>query len=272
MDAAEKGAPIVTSFVLKIVAMLSMACDHWANVVDLPTANPLLFVGRLAFPLYAFMVVDSYNHLRDRPERLRRYLLDLGIMAVVAQFPFNYLFHDALFFPAIDNQLVQFFLFAVAAIAADRAPTGIVRVGAWTAFIVTCHVFDIGFAGMGSVLMLAFAWYLARFRDLSLARRFAACSAIMLCFLAVMYVWAFGLLTIEHLAKGPVFLWEAIQTAFKSDPYYCVCQTGCLLDIPFLALYNGEYGNIPRWFRKLYRYFYPGHLIIYAGCKALLAA
>lgn len=262
----------MTSFVLKIIAMISMTCDHWGETIGLPTANPLSFVGRLAFPLYAFMVVDSYIHLRDKPERLRRYLLDLGTMAVVAQFPYNFIFHDSLFVPKFDNQLVQFFLFVAAAIAADRASTGALRVCAWTAFVVTCHVLEIGYLGMGSVLMLLFAWYLARFRDLTLARRLAACSAIMLCFLAAMYVEAFGLLTIEHLAKGPVFLWEAIQVAFQGNLDYCVCLSGCLLDIPFLALYSGEYGDIPRWFRKLYRYFYPAHLLVLAGCKALLVA
>lgn len=41
------------------------------------------------------------------------------------------------------------------------------------------------------------------------------------------------------------------------------------LAVPFMALYNGEYGNIPVGFRRLYHLFYPAHLYLLAALNLL---
>ena len=55
----------MTSFVLKIIAMVTMIIDHSGDAFN-PVLHDksLIFnaIGRIAFPLFAFMIVEGYNH------------------------------------------------------------------------------------------------------------------------------------------------------------------------------------------------------------------
>ena len=59
---------------LHIIAMTFMLMDHlWATL--LPAQEWLTCVGRLAFPIFAFMTVEGYFHTRDLLKYLRRMLV-----------------------------------------------------------------------------------------------------------------------------------------------------------------------------------------------------
>ena len=50
----------ITSFALHILAMLFMLCDHlWATL--LTSQDWLTWVGRIAFPLFAFMLAEGFS-------------------------------------------------------------------------------------------------------------------------------------------------------------------------------------------------------------------
>lgn len=54
----------ITSFTLHILAMVFMLCDHlWATVV--PGNDWLTDIGRIAFPIFAFMIVEGYFHTKS---------------------------------------------------------------------------------------------------------------------------------------------------------------------------------------------------------------
>ena len=90
----------LTSFVLHILAMIFMLCDHlWATIV--PGNQWLTCLGRLTFPIYAFLITEGYFHTKN----LRRYLLRLLIFAVVSEIPFNLMCGNSLFYPIHQNVL-----------------------------------------------------------------------------------------------------------------------------------------------------------------------
>ena len=69
---------------LKIIAMIAMTCDH-VGVQIFPQVLWLRIVGRLAMPIYAYMIAEGCRHTRDRKKYLLR-LLGLGALCQVVYF------------------------------------------------------------------------------------------------------------------------------------------------------------------------------------------
>jgi len=65
---------------LKIIAMIAMTCDH-VGLQLLPQLGLLRVIGRLALPVYAYMIAEGCRHTRDR----KKYLLRLTTLAFVCQ-------------------------------------------------------------------------------------------------------------------------------------------------------------------------------------------
>ncbi|MDE5700117.1 MAG: conjugal transfer protein TraX [Lachnospiraceae bacterium] len=90
---------------LHILAMVLMLCDHsWAMLF--PSAEWLTCVGRIAYPIFAFMIVEGFFHTHN----LRRYLLRLLIWALVSEIPFDLMYASTPFFPYHQNVLWTFLL------------------------------------------------------------------------------------------------------------------------------------------------------------------
>lgn len=78
--AAGKGGFGLSNNQLKIIAMLSMLADHMGMIL-FPEVRLLRIVGRLAFPIFAFMIAEGCAHTRNRG----RYLLQMAAVALVCQ-------------------------------------------------------------------------------------------------------------------------------------------------------------------------------------------
>lgn len=75
-------------FVLKIIAMITMAVDH----VGFQLMNNNLFmrlIGRTAFMVYAFLMAEGYYHLKDAPDRLAKHVGKLVLLCLVTEVPFD---------------------------------------------------------------------------------------------------------------------------------------------------------------------------------------
>lgn len=73
----------MSAFALKIIALISMACDH-SSYVLFGHFSFLNYIGRIAFPIFAFQISEGYIHTKD----LKKYLLRLFVFALISQAPF----------------------------------------------------------------------------------------------------------------------------------------------------------------------------------------
>ena len=66
---------------LKIIAMVAMTCDH-VGMQLFPQFLWLRMIGRLAMPIYAFLIAEGCRHTRDRKKYLLR-LLGMGALCQI---------------------------------------------------------------------------------------------------------------------------------------------------------------------------------------------
>ena len=65
---------------LKLLALLTMTCDH-IGMQLFPQVLWLRCIGRLAMPIFAFMIAEGCRHTRNR----KRYLLSIAAVAALCQ-------------------------------------------------------------------------------------------------------------------------------------------------------------------------------------------
>lgn len=80
----------MTVFAIKLLAMVTMVIDHlgwWLYMEHITSEGVYVLmrsVGRIAFPLFCFLLVSGFEHSRDRT----KYLTRLTGFAIISQIPF----------------------------------------------------------------------------------------------------------------------------------------------------------------------------------------
>ncbi len=73
---------MLSSAILQIIAIVAMTIDH-IGLYFVPDFAPLRIIGRLAFPLFALLLLEGFRHTHSRP----RYFARLLIFGLLAQLP-----------------------------------------------------------------------------------------------------------------------------------------------------------------------------------------
>lgn len=220
----------MSSFALHIWAMLLMLCDH-LQLTLLPDLPILRCVGRLAFPLFAFMAVEGYLHTRS----LKKYLLRLLMLAVISEIPFDLLVSGSVFDPMHQNVIWTIILGlccirAFENISADlkKMLSAVVIIASLAAAIIA----RVDYSSAGVLTLLAFY----AFRGNTVRCR---------------------LMQLLSLAFINLVLLGGIGFAF---PY----QALAVLPLPIIWLYDGSQGPHNGFIKAANYLFYPAHMLILA--------
>lgn len=162
---------------LKWLAMVSMFIDHFGATLWYPiyayfglasslgsdwgaadtTYTVLRSLGRIAFPIFCFLLVEGLHYTHSVPAYLKR----LGLLAVISEIPFDLAFYDQFFYWGHQN---VFFTLALGALGIwslkldqsqhDRPWRGFL-VCLLLAFLAEISGADYGAFGVGLILLLA---------------------------------------------------------------------------------------------------------------------
>lgn len=90
----------MSSLILKMIALITMIIDHYGAIFH---SDVIIYriIGRIAFPIYCFLLIEGYLHTSD----VKRYAKRLLIFAFISEIPFDlaffggpYWYHQNIFF------------------------------------------------------------------------------------------------------------------------------------------------------------------------------
>ena len=218
----------MSSFVLRFLALFFMAVDHMGLAL-FPHLGIFRCVGRLAFPLYCFLLTQGFIHTKD----IRAYARRLLLLALVSEIPFDLLIFGK-FSSAAEQNVVFSLLLALLGLHLFKVLHK--RPGACTLALIllstAAMAARVSYGWMGILLCLAF--YVVRESRV----KQALCAAL----LPFFYVMTLAF-------SGVTASWVLVSL--------CAC-----LSAPFILLYNGKNGPHGRVLSFLFYAAYPLHLLI----------
>ena len=238
-----------TSCTLHIMAMLFMLCDHlWGTIV--PGNDWLTCIGRIAFPIFAFLIVEGYFHTKN----LKKYVQRLLIFAVISEIPFNLAMGSRLFYPIHQNVLWTF-LISIGLIHWNEKTKA--KQILWLRILVACLSIFLG-AFIGLITMVDF--YHA-----------GVLTVLIFYFFRGEKWWHYlGQFLGLWYINVEVLSGYSYEIDLLGNTYFFVRQGLALLALIPIWLYHGKQGYHSKQFQYLNYAFYPMHLLVLGLLKQLL--
>ena len=236
-----------TSFSLHIMAMLFMLCDHlWGTIV--PGNDWLTCIGRLAFPLFAFMIVEGYT----RTSNLRKYVKRLLLFAIISEIPFNLAMGSRVFYP-IHQNILWSFLIAI----------GLIH---WNEKVKEKQVWKRILVGLASVL-IGYVGGIITFVDFYHA---GILTVLVFYFFKNRKWWCYlGQLVCLWYINFEMIGGFSYEINLFGETYFFVRQGIAILALIPIWLYKGKQGYHSKTLQYIYYAFYPLHLLILGSIKFL---
>ena len=242
-----------TSFTLHVMAMILMLCDHlWGTIV--PGQDWLNCIGRIAFPIFAFMIVEGYC----RTKNLKKYVLRLLLFAVLSEIPINLAMGSRIFYPVHQNVLWSF-LISIGLICLNERTKKISK--KWARITVGILV------GIGTVL-LGYVVGLVTFVDFYHG---GILMVLAFYFFRGRKWWCYvGQAASLWYINAEILGGIGYELSVFGMDFFFLRQSFAMLALIPIWLYRGEQGYHAKWFRYFCYGFYPVHLLILGLIKILM--
>lgn len=245
----------MTIFVLKLIAIITMLIDHIGAVLLRSNADlywPSRTIGRIAFPIFVFMLVEGFHHTSN----IRKYLTRLGIFALISEIPFDIALYN--YFSGRN------FLSDLKASFTDTDTLNLFLKN----LVSHQNVFFTLFLGLFAIYCMSMIENKYK-KEVFLSNLFNALVTIGFCIVAVLLRTDYdmkGILLIAafYLFRGSkimiaICLLIIIGTFYPSSNGNVNIETFALLGLIPIAFYKGKKGKNIKYFFYI---FYPAHLLI----------
>ena len=221
----------MSSFALHIIAMIFMLCDHmWATILDYEW---LTCIGRIAFPIFAFLITEGYIHTSN----INKYIKRMVIFAIITEIPFNLMVSASPIYPFHQNVLWTFVisLLTLKYLNFDNTKNIFKSILINILAIIIATITMCDYFGAGVMMVVGF--YIFR-------------KSKLLQLLMMIYV---NMILIQGYSY-PIDI--------AGYTYYFPQQGFAILSLIFIWLYNGKQGYHAKWFKIFCYAFYPLHMLI----------
>lgn len=238
------------SAMLHVLAMVLMLSDHaWSTLF--PSQRWMTGIGRIAFPIFAFMLVEGYYHTHS----FKKYIYRMLAFALISEIPFNLMMGGRIWGPTHQNVMWTFLI----ALIGMKLMDIIKQKGKWwitglgiTGIVIGCFI--LGFALFvdyyGTGILMVFTFYFFREKK-------------WWCYLgqfAVMY-W----LNVELLGG------LCYPVSIAGIEFEIVEQGIALFALLPIWLYRGRQGYHSKPFQYFCYGFYPVHMLLLVGIGYLMS-
>ncbi len=238
-----------TSLALHIMAMAFMLCDHlWGTVV---AGNDwLTCVGRISFPIFAFMIVEGYFHTKN----LKKYVSRLLLFAVISEIPFNIAMGSRIFYPIHQNVLWTFLISILLIFLNEKARK---QERLWVKIITPVYTVLLGYI-LGILTMVDFYH--------------AGILTVLVFYFFRQKKWGSYILQIVCIwyINAEMLGGFSYEITIGDKTFYLMRQAFALLALIPIFLYRGKQGYHSKFIQYTYYAFYPLHLLVLGLVKFFL--
>lgn len=146
----------IDAFTLKMIAAITMLIDH-TGAIFFPQYLLLRCVGRISFPIFAFLIVEGFLYTKN----LKKYARRLFVFALISEFPFDFAFFNGVY---IGHQNVIFtFTIAILIMYIDKKYGRKAGAIATVALGLTAEFLRFDYGMFGVLLVMIFYWTYDKF-------------------------------------------------------------------------------------------------------------
>ncbi len=221
-------AKIFNGSTLKWIAVIAMLIDHIGQLF-FPEISVLRLIGRISFPIFAFLLTEGFKHTSD----IRKYAMRLLMFAFISEVVYDYAFFGEYIYLKKQNIFFELFMGLMVLVLLNKAYLiknmylgVLVQVLAVIGGCVIAHFAFFSYGHTGIIVIICMYYF----------KKYPLYTA--------------------------VIMGMAYFLAFNVDVAVCA-----LLALIPILLYNGEQGVSSKKYKWLFYIFYPAHLFILALIK-----
>lgn len=222
----------MSSFLLKIIACFTMLLCHIPFVYP-QYSVPLMYIGKISFPLYAFLISEGYVHTRN----FSKYLTRLIVFGVISQIPAYLLFAGKSFNGLYLNIFFTLALGLLGIRIYDKIKSKYISTPLIILLAVIAELLKLDYGAFGVLMIVCFYVFKRNKLNMVLSQMFL----MFILYMKKMSYYTFSLFNLQYIL---------FQLLFS------------VISLAIILTYNGKKGKSSGKIKLMFYFFYPVHLII----------